>query len=131
MHPAVIVFVYALAVARVTRLITEDRITEAPRRRLADWLWAKAIPARDVEQWHLRDHYSAAGARRIMVAERQGNDAEPPLAVYLLSCPWCASIYVAAVAAPIAYWWGLEPWFLVPALGLAFSYISGFLAAKE
>jgi hypothetical protein len=43
----------------------------------------------------------------------------------LTTCQWCASIYMAAGVAPIAWWHGLNPWFLVPALALAFSQITG------
>lgn len=87
--------VYALAAARVTRLITDDAIFDAPR---------NALLAR------LPDGSKLA---------------------YLLVCRWCASVYVAAVAAPVAYWWGEQPWFLVPALALAFSHITGQLGTWE
>lgn len=107
MISATLLLVYALAVARVTRLITADRITETPRERFEAALWRRFAPHVPV---HDREH------------------AEPPLAVYLLSCPWCVSVYVAAVAAPIVYWWGDSPWFVVPALALAFSHVTGLLA---
>ena len=66
--------------------------------------------------------------RRHMAEERHDDGAEPPLPVYLITCPWCVSIYVGAVAAPLVYFWGSSPWLLVPALALAFSYATGFLA---
>lgn len=110
MLPAAVMLVYALAVARVTRLVTSDRITEAPRERLAAALWRRYKP---------------------IVPPADRDVAEPPLAVYLLRCPWCVSIYVAAVAAPIAYLWGSNPIFLIPALALAFSHVTGLLAQKE
>lgn len=130
MLSALIVLVYALAVARVTRLITEDRLAEAPRRALAVRLWARTITNAEVAKRYTRmaDLGRYAEAKRWMAAERLDAHAEPPLSVYLIGCPWCASIYVAAVAAPVAYWWGTEPWFLVPALVLAFSYVTGFAA---
>jgi hypothetical protein len=114
MQPALIVLVYALAVARVTRLLVEDRITDAPRGWLVQRLWTRAL-----------------GGNGALAARAALDGAEPPLSVYLLSCPWCASIYVAAVAAPLAYFWGSSPWLFVPALALAFSYVTGFLAGKE
>ena len=43
----------------------------------------------------------------------------------LVTCPWCASIWISAVAAPVAYNWGTSPWLLVPALALVFSFVSG------
>lgn len=133
MIPGMIVLVYALAVARVTRLITADRLTEAPRRRIAVRLWGRHISDADVAKRYTgmaaQGHH--ATARRWMAEERLDGRAEPPLSVYLLTCPWCASIYVAAVAAPIAYWWGTAPWFLVPALALALSHVTGLLAKGE
>lgn len=109
---SVIFLVYALAVARVTRLVNVDRITEAPR----DWLLARL--------W-LR---AAGGDPEFARTWRLDEDADKPLLVYLVTCPWCVSIYVAAVAAPIAYLWGDTPWLFVPALALAFSQVTGLLA---
>lgn len=141
MHPAVIVFVYALAVARVTRLVTADKITEPLRVRLMVALWARTISAEEAGTFaarrypgHDMGHESSlrlSQVQKVMAIERLQDEAEAPMSVYLLGCPWCASIYVAAVAAPIVFWWGLSPWFLVPALALAFSYITGWLAGKE
>lgn len=118
MIPGMIVLVYALAVARVTRLITADRLTEAPRLRLENWLWRRYRAQLEKGMPGALDGVSNAS----LIA---------PLPVYLLTCPWCASIYVAAVAAPIAYWWGTAPWFLVPALALALSHVTGLLAKGE
>lgn len=135
MHPAVIVFAYALAVARVTRLIADDKITDAPRRRLQVRLWVRHITDDEARRRYTAQAASGpagmAMAKRWLAEERLDNRAEPPLSVYLLTCPWCASIYVAAAAAPLAYFWGSSPWLLVPALALAFSYVTGWLAGKE
>jgi hypothetical protein len=88
--------VYALAVARVTGLITQDEITRPAR----DWLLARL------------------------------DDTGPARAVaYLITCPWCASIYVAAVAAPIAWLWGWHLALLLPALVLAASQVTGVLSS--
>lgn len=136
MHPALIVLVYALAVARVTRLITADKLTEGPRSRLSLHLWAATISPEEAgkyaaHRYVLGHEPTVSTLRKAMALERLGDDAEPPLSVYLLGCPWCASIYVAAVAAPLAYFWGSSPWLFVPALALAFSYFTGFAAGKE
>jgi len=108
--------VYALAVARVTRLITHDRITEAPRRRLVVALWARTLPLSDA---------------RTEAGRRLDAGGDPPLGAYLVTCPWCVSTYVGAVAAPLWYYLGERPWLLIPAAVLAFSYACGFLATKE
>jgi hypothetical protein len=108
MLPVVIVLVYALAVARVTRLITEDVLTERPREAIQDWAW--------------RCRYGR------LAPDARADRAPAPKIAYLVSCPWCASIYVAALAAPVAYFWGESPWLFVPALALAFSHVTGLLA---
>lgn len=133
MIPGLIFLAYALAVARVTRLVAADRITEAPRRWLTVRLWGRYITDEDVARRYTRmaEESKFDVARRWMAEERIDANAEAPLLVYLLTCRWCASIYVAAVAAPIAYWWGTEPWFLVPALALAFSHVTGLLNQLE
>jgi hypothetical protein len=46
----------------------------------------------------------------------------------LAACQWCASIHIAAVVAPVAWFWGHHPWFLIPAIALAFSEIAGLLS---
>jgi hypothetical protein len=93
----VLLVVYALAVARVTGLVTTDTITE---------------PARDgVISW-LDDRPRTLGA---FVAK-------------LITCPWCASIWLAAVAAPLVWFWGEHPLLIVPALALAFSQITGMVS---
>jgi hypothetical protein len=134
MLPAISLLVYALAVARVTRLVTSDRITEAPRRRLSIWLWAKAVPDPDVQMIQFANAYwakqPAEVVKRHIAMERFDDGADPPLLVYLIGCPWCVSIYVGAVAAPLVYFLGASPWLLVPALALAFSYVTGYLAQK-
>lgn len=114
MPTALIVLVYALAVARVTRLINADRITQRPRMWLENVLWFR---------WE-----RSLGNVGALIEPEDRPHIDPPLGVYLLTCPWCVSIYVGAVAAPIAYWWGAEPWLLVPALALAFSQVTGLMA---
>lgn len=85
----------ALAVARLTRLVTTDRITRAPR----DWV-----------------------LRRL-----EGES----LTAYLILCDYCASFYVGLGVAAVGGWAGLWTWGWVVPLGLAFSYVAGWLASKE
>lgn len=82
----------ALAVARVTRLVTDDYLLNTPR---------------------------AALIRRLGATSK---------GAYLVTCPWCVSIYAAAAAAPTAYWHGDSPWYLIPATALALSQATGLLA---
>lgn len=46
----------------------------------------------------------------------------------LITCPWCAGMWVSLVAAPLVWFWGDSPVMLVPALALAFSQITGATA---
>ena len=94
----VILLVYALATARLTALATgTDEITAPALLRLT----SKINPAKLDKGWRF-------------------------LLSYGITCMWCASIYVGILLmAPVAYWHGAEPWALIPAMGLAFSWISG------
>lgn len=95
-----VVLLTVLAVARVTRFVTQDVLFEEPRR----WVLQKLInPGR-------------ARAVRDKIA-------------YLIVCDWCTSIYVGAAAAgAYAAWHGTMP-FMVVTLALSASYVTGFLAA--
>lgn len=46
----------------------------------------------------------------------------------LITCPWCAGMWISLVAAPLVWFWGDSPVMLVPALALAFSQITGATA---
>lgn len=85
----------ALAAARITRLITSDRITQAPRL----WLLARLEP--------------------------EG------LAAYLVHCTWCVSVYTGLGAAAVGAWAGLWAWWWTIPVGLAYSYVAGWLASRE
>ena len=95
---AVLFVVYALAVARLTKLINSDRVLRAPRKALI-----KRLP--DESIW-----------------------------AYFLVCPWCVSIWVSLPAAPLTWWFGgletraVSAWLAVPALVLAYSAFTGYLA---
>lgn len=88
-----------LAVARVTRLITADRILEPVRDRL-------------ISRW----------------IERKGGDS---LAAYLITCPWCVSVYVGAAGAAGWWAWGGTRVYAAVLLAFACSYVTGWLASHE
>lgn len=46
----------------------------------------------------------------------------------LITCPWCAGMWVALVAAPLVWFLGDSPVMLIPALALAFSQVTGMTA---
>lgn len=74
---------------------------------------------RDVILSRLRD--------RLIVAMPKRLDA----VAYLLTCDWCASMYVGAGTAASWYMWGDQRWFTAVTAALAFSHITGWLAARE
>jgi len=87
--------VAALAVARVTRLITDDYLIAPIRQAL-------------IKRWGVKSKLS-----------------------YLLTCPWCMSVWVGAAVAAGAWKWGDSGWFIVPAVALAASHVTGVLATRE
>lgn len=93
----VTLFLAALATARLTRLVTADILTEAPRDTVINWLT-------------YRGHGMLA---------------------YLLSCPWCASMYIGSGVAAAWYAWGDSRVFAALCAALAFSHITGRLATTE
>lgn len=69
----------ALAIARLTRLVTKDRITRPLRRPIIRAAYGGTLP----EAWE------ELGPTVVL------DDADSPEVAYLLSCDWCASAYVA------------------------------------
>jgi hypothetical protein len=65
---------------------------------------------------------------RQWVASRWGEESRT---AYLLTCPWCASIWVAPVpVAVLVWWWGGAPWFAAVAAWLGVSYLYGLAASR-
>lgn len=90
----ILLVVYALAIARITGLITQDALTDPVRDRLITWL----------------DNRPATLGSSLAT---------------LITCAWCAGMWISLIAAPLVWWWGDSPWLLIPALALAFSQITG------
>lgn len=131
MSPALTLALVVLAVARATRLLTSDRILDRPRRWLVIRLWARTLVRAERERSPGWDMHMVRHGTRVTAADRLGQGGDPPLGAYLVTCPWCVSVYVGAAAAPLWYWFGDSPWVIVPAAALAASYVTGFLAGKE
>lgn len=47
----------------------------------------------------------------------------------LIGCPWCVSIWISAVAAPLVWFHGESPFMLIPAIALAFSQVTGMISS--
>lgn len=93
-----------LAVARLARLITADRVTQGLRDRVGGVT---------------RDEYD------------NPSDPKRPVAAYFIQCPWCTSIYLGVPL--VAAWliWPGHDLVLGILLVLAASWVAGFLATVE
>lgn len=94
------------ATLRLTRLIYADTITFPFR----DWLASKNPPGE-----------KTSGAMRSVF--RFVED--------MVSCPWCLSVWVGCAVAPVAWFFGDTFWFVIPALMLTASQVSGMILARE
>jgi len=100
MNPALTLAIYALAATRVTTFITADKLTTP----LRTW-WTRRFCGNPDPTQDCRSIWT-----------------------YLIHCPWCVSIYVAAPTAIVWWLWPSSPWTLGPAVALAVSQIAGMLA---
>lgn len=114
--PDLITLILAVgAAARITRLVVADTITEPLR------AWALPRIARSRTE------------RRLIA---QGKDATPPTGVRsalvtLATCHWCSGMWVAAIVAPVAFFYGHHLAFQLPATILTVAYLVGLLADQE
>lgn len=113
--------VAALAIARFTRLVTKDEFP--PVAALRDRLLAR---------WPAEDTAFAEQADAKVEVFRVGEVWVPERSHWLgdlITCAWCASVWVAAIVVPLTYWLG--PWFDWVLMVPAFSQIAGLLASWE
>lgn len=104
-----------LAAARITRIITTDKIAE---------------PFRLFVATHLRQpEFNDAGTIQI----REGSKI-----TYLIFCRWCTGLWVSIPAACLTWWpahlgdhLDLTAWIAVPALALAYSHLIGLAVRIE
>lgn len=109
----------ALAVHRLTRLATADTITEPLRRELVTQLI-------EFKQEHLltADQQDAADA-----AELVAMTPDPPMLAVLVTCRWCAGVWITA-AAMLLRWRRPRAWAAI-ARPLAVASASTLLAGLE
>jgi hypothetical protein len=88
------------ATARLTRLVNEDAITQPIR----SWFFRRDPAAEDMEP------------------EEIGRWA------YFITCPWCVSIWVGALVAYLAVWWGDNRVIVTGLLALTCSVVTGLVA---
>jgi fatty acid desaturase len=46
----------------------------------------------------------------------------------LITCPWCAGMWVSLIASPLVWFWGTSPVMLIVAIALAFSQVTGMIS---
>ena len=103
--PWLLLIVALLAAFRLTRLATTDFILDPLRRRLAGTL------AEDVDPG-------------------EGHDARPWIG-YLVTCPWCMSVWLSPIPVTLAVLWPDNRVILIGLVSLAASAVTGLLAVTE
>lgn len=103
MPPAVVLILYALAVARTTTMITHDQIT-APLR-----------------AWLIRRFNADHVTHRMAIYALGQADADE------VGCPWCVSVWISAATAAPVWYWHHNPAVVIPMIGLAASQATGML----
>lgn len=95
----------AAAVHRLTKLATDDTITAGPRDRVVEWAYDRAR-----RRGYVREEFDAGrfdpAVPNAWSQLAQDDAAAPKLAV-LVTCRWCASVWVAAGVAVVrrCSWW--------------------------
>ena len=104
----------ALAVARLTRLVTRDRLTRRVRKAAIHAAYSRGDVTM-VPDWDV------LGPSAVL------DDPEAPDLAYLLSCDWCASMYVAVVVLALRRF-APGAWDPIARV-LAASYVTGYAAS--
>jgi hypothetical protein len=98
--PWLYLVLYALATARATAILTgKDEVT-----RPYIYGWANKINPDELER----------GWRHLVS--------------YLMTCQWCASIWIGFPVAWVTIYHGGAPWAFLPALALTYSQVTGMLS---
>lgn len=129
--------IVALAAYRITRIVTTDSITAAPRERLYRWAW---VEPNEVDLYAIRraEHEAKEQALGFGLDE----EANPPmprqggLRTYvneLFNCPWCLGVWVS-YAVLAFYAWVIRDGITVAAYlvtGAAVAGAQGWLHSRE
>lgn len=114
-----ILAIYVLAVARLTRLINADTILDRPRVAIA----AKA-----------HDYQNILAARRATedapktIAYWEGCARRWSTALYFVQCPWCVGLWLTLATAWIPLWYSCNPVARYVGVALAASHLIGVFA---
>lgn len=112
------------AVARVTRLITWDAITQPLRRAVLD-----ALLFNRTQRAARRSGQPIPAPKRRHIAIIRVHAHR--WARKLLSCPWCVGLWVSAAAVAVLHVVGPQPYIVLPGSALALSYAVGLLSGLE
>lgn len=124
MEPIYVAVVLVGAVARLTRLVTWDKITEPFRTGLLNLVLFD------------REQRAARHAGTALPAPASRKAALTRLRMHrwlrtLITCAWCAGLWISAAAVATIQIVGPSPWVMVPASALALSYAVGLLSGLE
>jgi hypothetical protein len=137
-----------LATYRLTMLIVADELTEPWRERLLDRYIhptheLTTLPSRERPEdsafpysaecrcgmrWSGNEWADVMAEANGHVNAHRGEQTTGPRWLILLDCPWCASVHIGMIVAWSAWAWGNRWWWVIPAVGLASSAVTGFLA---
>lgn len=110
-----VLVIYLLATARITRLVNFDIVTDP----LRQWVFNRAKTAQTAA-------IEAESAMHPAIAKTHSHRYQRWAAVYTWStCPWCAGLWFALAGAGIVVWLLHWHWLLFIPVGLAASYLIG------
>ena len=98
---ALLILLTVGVVARLTRLVTKDSITDPARK----WIEAKMVKAGQRGLWNKIDE--------------------------LVNCPWCVSIWVGVPSGVIMIWHSSNRFVIAGALGLTASWLAANVQVRE
>ena len=126
MTDPVLLVIDALAIFRLSRLVTTDSILDPPR----DWL-LRRWPGNGTEFYDSEVDDSEVGGRPVVPLEgtrpRVWVVVDPHWFGSLISCMWCLSVYVAVAVVALRQWWDWWQW---PALVAAGSAVAGWIHTR-
>jgi len=102
---ALTLVLYTLAVARLTTIITTDEISRPARQALV----RRFDPFNRLHRWIV-----------YLLGDADDQTAN--------GCPWCVSIWVGLLSAPLIVTVPTSPYLLVPVIGLAASQVTGMIS---
>ncbi|QHB37313.1 hypothetical protein I5G58_gp011 [Mycobacterium phage BirdsNest] len=117
-HAVLVLVIFVLAIARLTRIINADKIADPIR------LW----PAGKVREATLAGHEARAHGRSAEAAVYARRQQRWATAFEFVQCPWCVGWWFALAGAIVPVWFIGWPWWAMFPVALATSHLVGVLA---